>query len=138
MLTFTSLTIWHRWEQAGRIEFGVAGRCETCFSGSKLGIVDLASLVGAQLASLSPIVFAIYTSGLIKWVEESVTAQGLSFVDDLGWVATGSDVNHVVTIRSRCAPKSIEWASRRGLQFHRPRMEVALLRADEARRTTYR
>jgi len=57
---------------------------------------------------VSAIFFAIYTSGLIKSVEEYVSeAQGLSFVDDLGWVATGSDVNHFVTILERCAAQSI-------------------------------
>ena len=67
---------------------------------------------------MSPILFAICTSGLIKWVEEYLSeAEGLSFVDDLGWVATGSDVNHLVTILERCAEKSIERASRRRLQF---------------------
>jgi len=49
-----------------------------------------------QGSPISPILFAIHTAGLIKWVEERVQAEGLSFVDDLGWVATGKDVNHVV------------------------------------------
>jgi len=71
-----------------------------------------------QGSPVSPILFAIYTSGLIKWVEEYVSAEGLSFVDDLGWVATGSDVNQVVKILERCAANSIEWASRSGLQFN--------------------
>jgi hypothetical protein len=76
---------------------------------------------------VSPILFAIYTSGLIKCVEEYVTeAEGLSCVDDLGWVATGSDVNHVIPILERCAAKSIEWASRRGLQFDTAKTEAAL------------
>jgi len=79
-----------------------------------------------QGSPVSPILFAIYTSGLIKWVEDYVSAEGLSFVDDLGWVATGSDVNQVVTILERCAAKSIEWASRRGLQFDTAKMEAAL------------
>jgi len=65
-----------------------------------------------QGSPVSPILFAIYTSGLIKWVEEDVSeVEGLSLVDDVGWVATGSDVNHVVSILERCAPNSIEWAS---------------------------
>jgi hypothetical protein len=52
-----------------------------------------------QGSPVSPILFAIYTSGQIKLVEEYVSeAEGLSFVDDLGWVATGSDVNRVVSI----------------------------------------
>jgi hypothetical protein len=80
-----------------------------------------------QGSAVSPIVFAIYTSGLIKWVEEYVSeAEGLSFVDDLGWVATGSDVNQVVMMLERCAAKSIEWAGRRGLQFDTAKTEAAL------------
>jgi hypothetical protein len=47
-------------------------------------------------------------------------------VDDLGWVATGSNVNQVVTKLEECAAKSIEWASRRGLQFHTAKTEAAL------------
>jgi len=50
-----------------------------------------------QGSPLSPILFAIYTSGLIKWVKEYVSAEGLSVVDDLGRVATGSNVNEVIT-----------------------------------------
>ena len=50
----------------------------------------------------------------------------MSFVDDLGWVGTGSDVNQVVTILERCAAKSIEWASRQGLQFDTAKTEAAL------------
>jgi len=81
----------------------------------------------AQGSAVSPILFAMYTSGLIKWVEEYVSeAEGLSFIGDLGWVVTGSDVNHVVSIVERCAAKSIEWASKRGLQFDTARTEVVL------------
>jgi hypothetical protein len=80
-----------------------------------------------QGSPVSPILFAIYTPGLIKWVEQYVSeAKELSFVDDLGWVATGSDVNHVVSILERCTAKSIEWASRRGLQFDTAKTETAL------------
>ena len=73
---------------------------------------------GVMLGSpVSPILLTIYTSGLIEWVEEYVSeANGQSFVDDLGWVGTRSDVNQVVMILARCAAKSIEWAGRRGLQ----------------------
>jgi len=62
----------------------------------------------------------------IKWVEEYVSeAEELSVADNLGWVATGSDVNHVVSILARCAARSIEWASRRGLQFDTAKTEEA-------------
>jgi len=80
-----------------------------------------------QGSPVSPILFAIYTSGQIKWVEDYVSeAEELSFVDDLGWVATGSDVNHVVSIVERCAANGIVWASRRGLQFDTAKTEAAL------------
>jgi len=80
-----------------------------------------------QGSPVSPILFAIYTSSLIKWVEEYVPeADGLSFVDDLGWVAIGSEVSQVVTVPERCAAKSIEWASRQGLQFDTAKTEEAL------------
>jgi len=78
---------------------------------------------------VSPIILSIYTSGLIKWVEEYVlAAQGLLFVDDIDWVATGSDVNQVVAIHERCAANSIEWASWQRLKFDNPKTEVALFR----------
>jgi len=41
-------------------------------------------------------------------------------------VATGIDVNQVVTILERCVAKTIEWASRWGLQFDSTKTEAAL------------
>jgi len=80
-----------------------------------------------QCSPVSPILFAIYTSVLIKWVEQYLSAKGLSFVDDLGWVGTGRDVNQVVSILERCTGNSIEWASRRGLQFNKAKTDAALI-----------
>jgi hypothetical protein len=80
-----------------------------------------------QGSPVSPILFALYTSGLIKSVEQYVSeAEGLSFVDDLGWVVSGSNVNHVVSILERYAAQSIECATRRGQQFHTANTEAAL------------
>jgi len=75
---------------------------------------------------VSPSRFVIYTTGLIIWVEEYIPSEGLSFVEHLGWVVTGSDVNLVGTTLERHAAKSIAWASRRGLQFDTPEMQAAL------------
>jgi len=48
----------------------------------------------SQGSPLSLILFAIWTSGLIKWVAEYVSeAERLSFVHNLDWLPTGSDVN---------------------------------------------
>jgi len=50
-----------------------------------------------QGSLVSPILFTIHTSGLMKWVEERVAGiEGLSFVDDVRWVATESDITQVV------------------------------------------
>jgi hypothetical protein len=62
-----------------------------------------------QSSPVSPILFGIYTSGVITWVEEYVLeAKGLFFADDVCWVVTRSDVNHMFSILERCAAKSIE------------------------------
>ena len=53
-------------------------------------------------------------------------AEGIFFVDKLGWVTTESNVSYVVSIHERCGAKSIEWVSRRGLQFDTAKMEAAL------------
>jgi len=61
-----------------------------------------------QGSPVSPILFAIHTAGLIRWVEERVQGEGLSFLDDVGWVATGKDMNQVVEKLATCAAESIE------------------------------
>jgi len=47
-------------------------------------------------------------------------------MDDLGWLATGSDVNQLVTILERSPTRNIEWASSQGLQFHTAEMKAVL------------
>ena len=80
-----------------------------------------------QGSRVSPILFAILTAQLMKWEEERVQGvEGLAFVDTLGWVATGQDVNQVVRKLEACSPEGIEWASRRDLQFDTAQTEAAL------------
>jgi len=79
-----------------------------------------------QGSPVSPILCAINTSGLIKWFKEYVSkAGGLFCFNNLGSVATGSDVNQVFTILERCAAKSIEGASGRGQQLDTAKTEAA-------------
>jgi len=80
-----------------------------------------------QSSPVSPILFAIHTTGLIKWVKEIVHGvEGLSLVEDLGWVATRKDVNQVVRKLEACAAESIEWASRQYLKVDTAKTEAAL------------
>jgi len=89
-----------------------------------------------QCSPVSPILFALYTSGLIKWVEEYISANGLSFVKDVGWVVTRWNVNQLVTILKQCAAKSIEWASWWRRQFHTAWRKRHSLHTGEATRNT--
>jgi hypothetical protein len=42
---------------------------------------------------MSPILFVSYTSGLIKCVVQYISAKVVSFVNNPGCMATGSDIN---------------------------------------------
>jgi hypothetical protein len=58
-------------------------------------------LVEAELlqgSSMSPIFLPISTCGLIKLVEEYVSAKQQCLVDDLSCLATGSDLNQFIII----------------------------------------
>jgi len=83
---------------------------------------------GVQPGSpVTPILIAIYPSGLIKWVERYLSqAKRLSFVDDLSSVVTNSDVNHVISILEQCPVNSIKFTSRCGHQFNTAKTEGAL------------
>lgn len=76
-----------------------------------------------------PFLLEICTTTLVKWVEEYISAKGLSFAGDLGKVATGCDVNQVAKIIETGTANSMEWASRQGLQFNIAKTEMALLKS---------
>lgn len=62
---------------------------------------------------MSPILFAMHTPELLQWLKDRVhRVEGLSFIDDLGWVATGKDLTQVVRKLNACPAESIEWAIR--------------------------
>jgi len=49
-----------------------------------------------QHSPVSPILFSTLTSGLISQVQDTICAiDGLTFVDDVRWMATGSDVSQI-------------------------------------------
>jgi hypothetical protein len=92
-----------------------------------------------QSSPVSPILIAIYTAGLRKWVEE-YTSEGKvqSFVDDLGRVAIGSDGAQVVMTLERCATKTIEWAGRRELPFDTAKTEAARFTCSQGNKKHHR
>jgi hypothetical protein len=80
----------------------------------------------AQCSPISPILFTIHSAGQVQWVKERVQTEGLSFVDNVGCVATGKDGNQLVNRLEAYAPESSEWASRRDLQFDTAKTEASL------------
>jgi len=56
-----------------------------------------------QGSPVSPILFAIYISGVFEGGGTGDGAEGLSFVDDVAWVATGKDVEEVIAKLEACA-----------------------------------
>ncbi len=59
---------------------------------------------------MSPILFLIYISGVFNKVSEtSPLVTSLSFVDDLGFIASGSSVKEIVKALEKVAKEEIEW-----------------------------
>jgi len=77
---------------------------------------------------VSLILFAIKMIWFINWVEKMVAgAEGLSFVHDVRWVATGNNINQDVGRLEACARVSIDWVERRELEFNTTKTKRALV-----------
>lgn len=87
-----------------------------------------------QGSPTSPILFAIYLRDVFGHVEEATitgpgaaaSIEGLSFVDDVAWVATGS-IEEVTARLSACARLSGEWANMNAVAFDVAKTEAVLL-----------
>jgi len=63
-----------------------------------------------QRSLVTLILFTIYTSGFLNWVEERVCGiEGLIFVENVGLMATGSDVSQVGRKLESCPSEIIDW-----------------------------
>ena len=63
-----------------------------------------------QGSPVSPILFLIYISSVFnKVLETSPSVTSLSFVDDLGFIASGSSVNEIVKTLENVAKAVLEW-----------------------------
>jgi len=81
-----------------------------------------------QGSSVSPILFAIYTSGLTTWLQQRVSGiEGLSFLDDVGWMATSADFSQVNRKLDSCASESIDWAGKRGARIRQRKNRASYL-----------
>ena len=81
-----------------------------------------------QGSPVSPILFALFLSGLFPAVTNAVPdTDGLSFVDDVGWTATGGSIQEITDKLSRCAERASEWADKHAAQFDIEKTEAILL-----------
>ncbi len=76
---------------------------------------------------VSPIFFLIYISGVFnKVVETSPLVTSLSFVDDLGFIASGSSVKEVVKSLEEVAHTVLEWGLLNAVTYDTSKTEAVL------------
>ena len=80
---------------------------------------------------VSPVLFAIYTADIHKEVEEKVEGcRGISFVDDMTWVAEGEGLLDLKLKLEECAERSLRWADRNAVRFETSKTEAVLFAKD--------
>ena len=89
-----------------------------------------------QGSPVSPILFLIYISGVFDQVTKTCPlVTSLSFIDDLGFVASGSSVKEVGKALEKVAKMVIEWGKRNAVTYDTSKTEAVLF--SKARRQKY-
>ena len=80
-----------------------------------------------QGSSVLPILFLIYISGVFNKVSEtSPLVTSLSFVDDLGFIASGNSVKEIVKALEKVAKEVIEWGRLNAVTYGMSKTEAVL------------
>ena len=80
-----------------------------------------------QGSPVSPVLFAIYEADIHRVVEDQVEdTRGISFVDDITWIAEGYDLDDVTRKLERCTAASLEWGERNAVCFETAKTEAIL------------
>ena len=81
-----------------------------------------------QGSPVSPVLFTAYMADIHGEVEGQVPGcRGISFVDDITWVAEGEDLLDLTEKLGRCAEKSLRWAEGNAVRFETGKTEAMLL-----------
>ena len=93
-----------------------------------------------QGSPVSPLPPAIYMSGVHVRLSNTIRqVRGLSFVDDVMWIAAGGSVREVEGLLGKAAEEAIKWGRRNAVEFEAEKTEATLLsrsrkhRRDKAR-----
>ena len=79
-----------------------------------------------QESPVSPILFAIYLSGIFKAVEEAVPTKSLFFVDDLGFMVSAESVSQACERLQQTEEVTIEWGQNNAVLFDAEKIEAML------------
>ena len=80
-----------------------------------------------QGSPVSPILFLIYISGVFSKVSEtSSLVTSLSFIDDLGFIASGSSVKEMVKTLENVAQTVLEWGTLNAVTYDTSKTDAVL------------
>ena len=88
-----------------------------------------------QGSPVSPILFAIYLSGVFDEIERTIPGvHALSFADDIGLLAPGYSVQEACKQLQQAAKVAIDWGCRNMVQFDAEKTEAALFTRKRGRK----
>lgn len=87
-----------------------------------------------QDSPVSPILFAIFISGVFDEVEAKTEGVSIAFVDDTSWMATGKNVTDIGTTLEQCAKVFKVWVRRNAVEFDIAKTEAILFAQKNHRR----
>ena len=88
-----------------------------------------------QGSPVSPILFLIYISGVFEQVEKELPEiVSLSFVDDLGFIASGTSVKEIAKALEKVGNLIVEWGGRNAVTYDTAKTELVLFSRARQRR----
>jgi ribonuclease HI len=79
-----------------------------------------------QGSPVSPILFIIYLSGIFEAIEAKAPIEAISFVDDIGLLASGNSIQEVSEILEMAGTEAISWGIANNVSFEVNKTEAVL------------
>jgi hypothetical protein len=81
---------------------------------------------------VSPILFIIYLSGIFEAIKAKVPIKALSFVDNIGLLASGNSIQEVSKILEMAGKETISWRVANNVSFEVNKTEAVLFTKKKA------